>query len=87
MQTNTALKLKPLLHAMDSWADDVRKRMFPVPASRVLLEDGTPINVPEYSYDLGVITSGACATPDAQAYFDEYVAGKPPSFDDVDGAV
>lgn len=26
MHTNAALKLKPLLRAMDSWGDDVRKR-------------------------------------------------------------
>ena len=67
---------------MDLWGDDVRKRIVTVPASRELLDGSTVMNMPEYSYDPGVITSGACATPEAQADFDEHMAGKPPVFDD-----
>ena len=32
----------------------------------------------EIDIDYGIITSGSCATPEAQALFDEHQMGKPP---------
>lgn len=52
----------------------------PIPqGSQALSDSGMQINLPpDYEIDYGIITSGACATPEEQAAFDANVAGKPP---------
>jgi len=41
-------------------------------------EKGILPSIPEYVPDYGIITSGSCATPEKQRYFDDHVAGRPP---------
>ena len=53
MNTNAALKLKPLLCAIDSLGDDVHKRIVTIPASQEILGDGTVINLPEFTTEYG----------------------------------
>jgi len=40
-----------------------------------------PLNMPELDIDPGIITHGACDTPEAQAQFDSEQMGKPPATD------
>lgn len=36
-----------------------------------------PLNIPDLEIEYPVITSGVCATPEDQAWFDEHQKGKP----------
>jgi len=49
--------------------------------SRKSSDQNTAVDLPPPDIDCGIITSGLCPTPEDQAFFDENVAGQPPSAD------
>ena len=54
------------------------RRVLPPSSEHGIDPDLLP-NPPDVS--CGIITSGACSSPEAQAYFDEFVVGHPPEDD------